>query len=304
MYFADTTRGRSFSKDPAVIFFQGRYWLYYTKPSFGDGRADDGHAIGIATSQDLDTWQVVGEILPSHEYERNGLCAPGAIVLDGIIHLFYQTYGNGRYDAICHAISEDGLIFSQDSSNPVFSPTGDWNAGRAIDADVIIFDNQLWLYFATRDPDMQVQMLGVASAPLGSGFGKDDWTQRCDASILKPELPWEITCIEAPALCRHKDRLFLFYGGAYNNSPQQIGVAVSSDAIHWQRLSDLPFMTNGKPGSWNQCESGHPFFFHDPNGRDYLFFQGDADHGKNWFLSKCEIGWKNDLPFILSTDLP
>lgn len=299
MLFADTTRGRPFSKDPAVVWFQGQYWLYYSKPSFGDGRAGDGWAIGIAASRDLEEWNVVGEILPAAEHEKNGVCAPGAIVLAGQVHLFYQTYGNGRRDAICHAVSSDGLVFQRNPSNPVFSPTGDWNCGRAIDADVIVHGTDLWLYFATRDPQMKIQMLGVASAALDSGFGRAAWTQRCAAPILKPELPWEMECIEAPALARHGERLYLFYGGAYNNSPQQIGVATSLDGVRWTRLSDQPFLSNGAPGAWNANESGHPFFFHAPDGRDHLFFQGDNDGGKTWYLSRLEIGWRDLRPFII-----
>jgi beta-1,2-mannobiose phosphorylase / 1,2-beta-oligomannan phosphorylase len=299
MLFADTSRGRPFSKDPAVVFFQDQYWLYYSKPPFGDGRDADGWAIGIATSRDLEAWNVVGEILPSAEYEKNGLCAPGAIVLAEQIHLFYQTYGNGRRDAICHATSSDGLTFQRDPSNPVFSPSGAWNCGRAIDADVITLGADLWLYFATRDPEMKIQMLGVASAPLTSGFGRAAWTQRCAAPILKPELPWEMECIEAPALARHGQGLFLFYGGAYNNSPQQIGVATSLDGVNWTRLSDQPFLSNGAPGEWNAGESGHPFFFHAPDQRDYLFFQGDCDGGKTWYLSRLEIGWRKQGPYVV-----
>ena len=298
MYFADTTRGRPFSKDPAVVFFQERYWMYYSKPSFGDGRTNDGWAIGIAQSLDLEDWTVVGEILPAADYERNGLCAPGAIVLDRQVHLFYQTYGNGRLDAICHAASSDGFNFARNPTNPVVAASGDWNCGRAIDADVIVQGQELFLYFATRDPEMKVQMLGVASAPLGQGFRRDTWRQRCEAAILAPELPWEMTCIEAPALCRKQGRLFMFYGGAYNNSPQQIGAAVSADGLRWTRLSDRPFLPNGKAGAWNQCESGHPFCFQDRDGRDYLFFQGDADYGKTWYLSKVEIIWKDGLPWF------
>ena len=299
MLFADTSRGRPFSKDPAVVFFQERYWMYYSKPPFGDGRAGDGWAIGIAQSNDLEDWTVAGEILPVADYERSGLCAPGAIVLGEQVHLFYQTYGNGRQDAICHAVSGDGFTFERNPTNPVVAAQGDWNCGRAIDADVIIQGQELLLYFATRDPEMKVQMLGVASAPLDQDFRRDTWRQRCQTSILAPELPWEMACIEAPALCRKAGRLFMFYGGAYNNSPQQIGAAVSDDGIRWTRLSDQPFLSNGKVGAWNQCESGHPYCFQDRDGRDYLFFQGDADNGKTWYLSKVEIGWEDGLPVII-----
>ena len=55
----------------------------------------------------------------------------------------------------------------------------------------------------------------------------------------------------------------MFYAGAYNNAPQQIGVAVSEDGLNWKRLSEEPFLRNGKPGEWNSSESGHPHLFTD-----------------------------------------
>ena len=299
MLFADSSHGRPFSKDPAVVRFAGKYWLYYSLPPHNDGRKPDGWSIGVATSPDLEHWEIVGSIGPEDELEANGLCAPGAIVLDGLVHLFYQTYGNGPKDAICHAISPDGLNFTRNPGNPIFRPSGDWNVGRAIDADVIVDGERLLLYFATRDPQMKDQMLGVAAAPLASDFGPAAWTQLCDAPILKPELPWEGECIEAPALFRRGQRLFMFYGGAYNNSPQQIGLATSTDGVQWQRVSAQPFLPNGQPGSWNACESGHPFAFTDDDGSVTLFYQGDSDMGKSWYLSSRKIGWVNDLPVLL-----
>jgi hypothetical protein len=299
MLFGDASRlGRPFAKDPAVVRFDGHYLLYYSLPPFGDGRSGDGWAIGIARSSDLDSWEKVGEILSEQESERNGLCAPSAIVLPqgGRVHLFYQTYGNGPKDAICHAVSDDGLHFRRNPTNPIFAPTGAWNCGRAIDADVIPDGDRLLLYWATRDPAFRVQMLGVSAAPLDSDFGRDQWTQLCDAPILKPELPWERNCIEAPALCRHDGRLFIFYGGGYNNEPQQIGCAVSDDGVRWTRLSDEPFLPNGAPGEWNASESGHPFAFTDDDGQVHLFFQGNSDKGLTWHLSRKKIVWEAGKP--------
>lgn len=301
MHFADTSRGRAFAKDPAVVRFGGHYLLYYTLPPYGDGREDDGHAIGIAMGDDLDHWETVGTLLPDPDapYEANGLCAPGALVREGRVHLFYQTYGNGPRDAICHAVSTDGITFTRDATNPIFAPTGDWNNGRAIDADVLPHGDTLFLYFASRDPTSRRQLLGVATAPLASDYGRAAWTQRCDAPILAPELPWEQECIEAPATGKHGDTLYLFYGGAYNNRPQQIGCASSADGLTWQRLSDTPFLPNGAPGSWNSSESGHPFLFTDEDGRTHLFFQGNDDCGKTWYLSRVEIGWDGRGPHLL-----
>jgi len=298
MMFADTSRGRPFSKDPAVVEFDGRYLLYYSIPAFGDGREDDGWRIGVAAGRDLDNWEKVGEVAPLSACERNGLCAPGAIVLGGKIHMFYQTYGNGRDDAICHATSPDGVNFIPDASNPIFSATGDWNCGRAIDADVIVHGERLLLYFSTRDPGMRVQMTGVAAAPLDSAFSRDDWVQICDGPIMYPTLRWEQDCIEASALCGHDGRLFMFYGGAYNNAPQQIGCALSDDGLAWKRVSESPVLPNGAPGEWNSSESGHPFVFKAADGGYHIFFQGNDDRGKTWYLSRREITWDNGMPRI------
>ena len=161
MMYEDTSRrGVPFSKDPHVVNFQGRYLMYYTLPPRLDV-SGSGANIGIASSKDLVNWSKVGEITPEKNavYEKNGLCAPGALVRDGKIHLFYQTYGNGKNDAICHAVSTDGIHFDRDPSNPVFHPTGDWNCGRAIDAEVCEFNGKYFLYFATRDKDLGLSFI-------------------------------------------------------------------------------------------------------------------------------------------------
>lgn len=280
--------GRFFAKDPCVIRFRGRGYLYFSK-QLTEEPGEDRFVIGIAVSDNLEDWEEVGVILPEQEAEGRGVAAPGAIVLDGVIHLFYQSYGQFPRDYICHATSTDGICFERDETNPVLVPEGDWNAHRAIDADVTVFGDELFLYWATRDPGLTIQMLGVSSAKLGSGFHRKDWVQRCADSILKPELPWEQTCIEAPAAIVRDGKVYLFYAGAYNCSPQQIGCAVSRDGIHFERLGDAPLLPNGPVDAWNASESGHPYVFEDEDGKIWLFYQGSPDGGKNWLLSRAEV---------------
>jgi predicted GH43/DUF377 family glycosyl hydrolase len=296
MMFGDTSQGGlPYAKDPAVVKFGGRYFLYYSVPT---GEGLQGWRIGIATSEDLVHWEKAATMQPEHPSEANGFCAPGALVLNGKVHLFYQTYGNRENDAICHAWSEDGVHFTREPTNPIFRPHGGWTCGRAIDADVIPYGDRLLLYFASRDPSYKMQLLGVAAAPLDSDFSRFRWTQLADHAILAPELDWEKDCIEAPALIRRCGKLYMFYAGAYNNEPQQIGCAVSTDGISWERIFQRPFLPNGEQGSWNSSESGHPGVFQDTDGQTYLFYQGNSDHGKSWYLSKVKIGWKDGKPFV------
>ena len=293
MLFTNTGLG-CFAKDPAVVRFHGRYYLYYSLR-----HADDRFGIGVAVSDDMEDWHSCSEIPQDTPCEARGIAAPGAIVLNGQVHLFYQTYGNWRRDAICHAVSDDGLNFRKNPENPVFHPTDDWCAGRAIDADVCVWNGRLHLYFATRDHDMRIQKIGGAWAALDSGFGRDAWTQLTRQSLLTPELRWEGECIEAPATLVHEGRLYMFYGGSYNCTPQQIGCAVSEDGVFFRRISLAPFIPCGAPGSWNSSESGHPFAFQDDDGRMYLFYQGSADKGHTWYLTRTEIRIVNGLPELV-----
>lgn len=301
--WADGSRlGRPFAKDPSVIRFGGRYLMYFSLPPFATNLASAGTprgwSIGIAESTNLSDWKKVSELWPAQACDKNGLCAPGARVVNGKVHLFYQTYGNFPKDAICHAVSGDGIHFVRDESNPVFHPTGKWNNGRAIDAEVVANGERLLLYFATRDSTGKTQELGVASAPLTSDFSRKTWTQLCDQPILKPELPWETKCIEAPTVTRRGDTVVMFYAGGFNNDPQQIGVATSHDGVKWKRQATTPLLRNGAAGEWNSSESGHPGYFADEDGRSFLFFQGNNDHGMTWLLSCVELEWRGSTPQI------
>lgn len=297
MYYADSDHGAPFAKDPDVVRFKGRYLMYYTV------RYPKRIGIGIAESGDLVEWRKIGEIDPAAAYEAKGLGAPAAIVHEGKVHLFYQTYGNGPKDAICHAVSEDGIQFERDATNPIFAPTGHWTVGRAIDAEVHIEGDTAFLYGATRDPEMKRQMVFVATAPVSGGFARESWSQRCDAPILAPELPWETRCIEAPSVIKHGNRFFMFYAGGYNNDPQQIGVAASEDGLAWRRLSKEPLLPNGLEGAWNHSESGHPGVFVDDDGETWLFFQGNSDDGKTWHLSKMKVAWGDGgLPYLIRVE--
>ena len=286
------------AKDPAVIELGGKYFLYHSM------RFDGKWRIGIAESDDGDNFTRTAILPITQECEINGECAPGAIVIDGVVHMFYQTYGNGANDAICHAVSCDGINFVKDETNPVFAPREpfanmpEWSCGRAIDADVCISGDRLYLYFATRDKEFRRQICGAAYADIDSGFSRGSFTLSGDI-VLEPILDWEQECIEAPASIVENGRIYLFYGGAYNCAPQRIGCAVSDDGLHFERIFvEEAFMKEGRPGEWNASESGHPYVYRANDGRILLYYQGSPDSGKSWYLSRAEIGFENGIPVI------
>ena len=63
--------GRFFAKDPCVIRYQGRGFLYFSKQLIEE-TGYDRFVIGIAVSEDLDTWEEIGTLEPVQEAEGRG----------------------------------------------------------------------------------------------------------------------------------------------------------------------------------------------------------------------------------------
>jgi autotransporter-associated beta strand protein len=302
MMFGDSVRlKRPFAKDPTVVRFGGRYLMYYSQKN-----TSNQWSAGIAESTNLVDWSRTGEFLPGGTGpDKNGLAAPCGRVINGKVELFYQSYTGAPSDRICNATSTDGLNFTRNPANPIFGPSGAgvWNNGRAIDADYIEYNGRMILSCATRDTTNTVQQVVVADAPIGTDYSSGVWTMLTPAAATFPPIQtsWEQKCIEGQTMCVRNGKLFMFYGGAYNNAPQQIGVASSTDGANWNRLPSLagqPFFPDGAAGTWNSSESGHPGIFIDDDDQTYMFYQGNNDGGNTWFLSVLKIGWNGDVPFI------
>lgn len=310
MFFYDTNSVlKTRVKDPSVVRFHGQYWMYYSA-----WLNSSNITVGVATSANLVDWKHVSFLPLVGEWEAHGIAAPGAMVSDDKIHLFYQSYGGTNISAILHAWSADGTNFVRDQSNPIFRPAGDWNNSRAIDAEVTRVGTNLFLYSATRDSLGLTQQVTLASAPLASDWSRSGWTQlSVSGPTIAPQIPtaldaaagltaaslkWEGACIEAPTIVSRGGYFYMFYAGGYNNYPQQIGVAVSRDGINFARMfKGQPLLPRGAAGTWNHSESGHPGVYQDDYGRDFLFFQGDNTKiGLEWRLSMIPLQWQSGGP--------
>ena len=287
-----------FSKDPTVIRKGNEYMMYYSIKSYektvSPEPAHNGWDTGIARSTDLVNWTRVCDLdlRDSKGNKIYGAVAPCVKVIDGQIHMFYQRmWEKANNNNIWHATSEDGITFTNTCDTPVFVPETSWSINRSIDAEVYRVKDKMILMFATRDETKTYQLLGMAEAPYGSDYGPDKWTLlSTEGPFLKPDMDWEMSCIEAPTVIKHKGVWYMFYAGAYNHEKQQIGLATSTDGINFTRIApDGLLFTHGEEGTWNHGESGHPGVFQDEDGQVYLFFQGKDSPDGNYMLSVCKV---------------
>lgn len=285
------------TRDPAVVEFEGEFYLYYTT------RKADEYLIGIAKSKDLLNWCKIGELTATEGYEGKGICAPFAgIDKNGNIFLMYQTNYFSLEEGIAYAFSSDGINFIKPKDiNPILKIQNNWSLPRTIDADLLEVKEKRFLYFATRLKDNpSEQVIGVAVADNRDLF---KFTV-IDRPILKGEYEWEKNFVEAPSTCYRNGKFFMFYGGGAN--PQYIGVAISEDGLNWKKLYTKPFLMpdriiNVDGFAWQQKDATHPFFF-SSRGRDYIFFHSDFDHTGDWprasAITWVEVMWENNEPSI------
>jgi predicted GH43/DUF377 family glycosyl hydrolase len=71
---------------------------------------------------------------------------------------------------------------------------------------------------------------------------------------------WEKDCIYQPWLVEHGGKFWDFYNAA-NGFIEQMGVATSTDLVHWERYDGNPIVRNGGPGSYDEqfCSDGKVF---------------------------------------------
>ncbi|MBP3269736.1 MAG: family 43 glycosylhydrolase, partial [Bacteroidales bacterium] len=177
MRYGDNSKVKEypFAKDPTVIHHGDQYFMYYSLMPFDPTPQDnskppkfnDWHA-AIASSTDLVNWTRVGDmdLRDSKGNPLRGAVAPCVRKLDGKIHMFYQMAWDGTDGVanIWHAVSEDGITFTNTCDRPIIVPETKWSIKRSIDAEVYKVKDKLISLFATRDKTATYQIMGMAEA--------------------------------------------------------------------------------------------------------------------------------------------
>ncbi len=100
-------------RDPSVVWFGGQYWLYHTRIVNGQIFGVT-NTIGVASSDDGQTFTTLPAITPPAPSSPQRVWAPDAYVEDGVLYLFYASNtdgNNGSFRTYC-AQSTDGVNFT------------------------------------------------------------------------------------------------------------------------------------------------------------------------------------------------
>ena len=222
---------------------------------------------------------------------------PGAVLFhEGKFHMFFNSFtGWPGVITVGYATSEDGYHWQMVQDAPVFTtdqiPFGDGQADVSV---VMVMDDGTWvMYFHT----ISKGQIGRATAasPLGS------WLVDANPVLVPgPEGAWDQTWLGWPSIAKDGDELYMYYG-AKSVGNYAIGLATSTDGVHWTKYND-PMTTDvlyaeSDPvfipsAEWESNKVDRPRVVKTPDGWVMLYQAGSAVEQRGLAISRDGIHWE------------
>jgi hypothetical protein len=167
---------------------------------------------------------------------------PSAVRNEGVFYLFYSGWGNNGQISIGLATSEDGLRFEKHPGNPILTFREKGFDAYHVSGPVFFKADSCWImYYNAGETALYGPgpYIGRATAKELAG----PW-DRMDHPVLTRGRPgeWDGGYVFPSAVFKTEDGSFWLYysgGAAFWEKPDcHIGLATSSDGIHWIKYND------------------------------------------------------------------
>ncbi len=236
--------------------------------------------IGKAISRDLMTWHPIRENPLIHSGERgswnhaniDGVCLFRRFTGDWC--LFYEgrklfntftTQSFGFSTCPDHNLA----LWTPCPHNPVFCPTqqpGDFDAIGLLAPVIYRISSKYWMFYSGFDGEKMRTGLAFSSDLL-------EWNRYTGNPILDTGPPgsWDSHGAILINLFQVDGIFFGFYEGMDIDGFLAVGLACSTDLLHWEKVSIDPVLTNGESGCFDEKKVCSPYnWIH--NGRLYVFY--------------------------------
>ena len=209
------------------------------------------YEVGVAVSQDGLSWERLSPDAPAlsasgikGSWNRYSANSPMVLLHDGQLEVWYagreqETSGI----AIGRAITEDGVVFLEDSSNPLLAFSEEhstWEGASLGHPSVVRRDGYVEMWYSTG-----LHYIGYAlSADNGAS-----WQKYCGGPVLGGSRnTWENGQVKSAEVVFNGEYYEMTYSGGGAGSVQ-VGWAASSDGIRWVKHT-TPVLGFGELGTW------------------------------------------------------
>lgn len=221
---------------------------------------------------------------------------PGSVVRkDGLHYMFFNGLsGWPAKAAVGLAVSEDGLAWEPVSDQPLLDSAAEEFTGFTFFvSSVLMLDDGNWaMYLYTLDEgrDGAPGNILMATAPALEGSWKLD-----PEPVLLPGEPgaWDGSRVTQPVVVQGNGAYYMYFSGYENDrlrGGRSIGLATSTDGIHWSKRPEPIFSFSEDTHDWDAFRVFQPRVVPVPEG--YLLF----------YKSNVSIGWEESWGFATSPD--
>jgi len=211
---------------PAVLLRDGLYHMWYTGQYLA-GEANGTSHIFYATSSngvDFKRFQDTPVLYPCEEWEKSALMCPN-VIWDDDAQMYRMWYSGGEQyepNAIGYAFSRDGINWTKNSSNPIFSSDKStaWEQHKVAACHVTKTDDRYLMFYVGFYNEDYAQ-IGIAR----SADGISKWQRHPLNPIIAPSPGnWDAEACYKPYTIFDGKKWILWYNGRVGHF-EQIGVA-------------------------------------------------------------------------------
>jgi len=276
--------------DPQVIAVGNGYFAFATNGKLGN--------VQTLKSADLVSWEQVGDALPSlPDWTSPGrVWAPEVAVHAPDRYVMYYTTRDNASGHQCIGVAVSSTPtgpYVDKSPEPLINQTAE---GGSIDASPFQDSTgRRWLYWKNDGNAIGVDTWIYVSELSADGLTLTGPVHR----LIKQDLDWEGTLVEAPYMVERNGKFHLFYSAnAFDKATYAVGRAVCESPTG-------PCIKSGDPilaSSGDAAGPGHNMVLHVGDEDWFVYHAWDPDQvgtdprGRTMWLS--ELTWSGDVPVV------
>jgi predicted GH43/DUF377 family glycosyl hydrolase len=198
--------------------------------------------------------------------------------------IYYMWYAGYKTNwAIGLATSSDGITWTKDPGNPVFTKGsgGKFDESHVTGPHIIKEGNTYYMWYSG------INNTGIRAIGLASSTDKKTWTRLNDGNAVLSGTPaqWDSSGTGTPYVFKIGDTYYMFYG---NSTTKGIGYATSTDKINWTKYGGNPVLSNSVGYAWDYNLVLEPAVVK-IGDLYYMFYEGSNGHSRIGYAISTDL---------------